>query len=141
MCVAVKRISQWAKKKWRDWRRNVITWSLLERVCRIFTTAMLSHLHKTCFLDQRFPYVAMAITIGSISLVAMENFDQEEGHCRWNQWGGSVAPQPQDPEASVKKVWLGRVYVWCCKHDTLFQTSRKRCHHLRSDLKSELRRM
>ena len=61
--------------------------------------------------DQEWPQMAAATTIGRSSLRAMEGRLTESGQENWNQKGKHQPPQPQLPEASVKRWWRGESSV------------------------------
>ena len=104
ICRARILISYRATKKWRHRIKCNSDWSLQLYDEITWTTAMLSHLTNKHLCRHSAPHNATASTIGSSSFVAMLSLAQRPFQGHWIHLDSQTAPQPQDPEASVRQV-------------------------------------
>ena len=105
------------------------------------TTAWLSQRALTWQFSHSLPHAIPAIIMGMSSRTAIEWVFAVCGHCSWNQWVPQKAPHPQEPDASDVIVTVGVAFPSDDSNEIPFQSFKKVCHHMRSDLKLLFRRM
>ena len=132
---------KWATTK-NSPRSSCMSWgSLQQPTLTTSTTAWLSQWTRTdCWL-QLFPQIVHAITMVSNSFTAIDRCSHPTGQGYWNHKGPHQAPQPNEPDASDYRWWSVSRSAGSASMDTPFHSSKKTCHHMRSERKDAFKRI